>query len=177
MKHVAVIKLTVGTILIINALQQVLAYKTWWFIQNVNLIFHEAGHVLFMFFGEFMHILGGSLLEILIPLLVTIHFVRSKQLFSAGCTSWWMATAFLSVSIYASDANERLLPLITRDVSTHDWYNLLLMFNLLKYDDLFGYLFILGSLMSIALIGYFLSKDKDIKYFLSQVNQRSNETK
>lgn len=162
MKWKAIIKLSVGAILTISALEQILSHETWWFIQNVNLIFHEAGHVLFMFFGEFLHILGGSLLEILIPSLVTLHFFRTKQPFSAACTSWWMATAFLSVSIYASDAQERELPLITRDIDTHDWFNILQPLGLLKNDYIFGYFFLLGSLASIGLLLYLLSRDNDI---------------
>lgn len=151
-----------------NALGQIFSNQSWWFIQNVNLVFHEAGHVIFMFFGQFLHTLGGSLLEILVPSLVTLHFYRSKQFFSAACTSWWMATAFLSVSVYASDAQARLLPLITNDVSTHDWYNLLQRAGLLRYDDVFGYIFILCALASVFLIGYFLIKDKDVASFLKQ---------
>lgn len=141
---------------------QILNHETWWFIQNVNLIFHEAGHVLFMFFGETLHILGGSLVEILIPILVTIHFIHSKQIFSAACTCWWSSTAFLSVSIYASDAQERVLPLITNDVSTHDWFNLLLKFNLLKYDDLVGFVFFCSSLVSVSLLILLILRDKDV---------------
>lgn len=163
MKTVGVLKVIIGFFLSISAIKQVFEHETWWFIQNVNLIFHEAGHVIFMFFGETLNIFGGSLLEILIPILVTIHFYQSGQFFSASCTSWWMATAFLSVAIYAGDAQERLLPLITRDVSTHDWYNLLLKYNLLKYDDWFGYLFTLCALASVFLLGYFLSKDKQVQ--------------
>ena len=163
MKSVGIIKLLIGIGLIVNALGQIFSHHTWWFIQNVNLIFHEAGHVIFMFFGDFMHIFGGSFLEMLIPSLITFHFFRTRQIFSAACTSWWMATAFLSVSIYASDAQERTLPLITRDVSTHDWFNILVSFGLLKYDDLFGYFFWCLSLLSVGLMVYFLSKDKQVR--------------
>ena len=163
MKVNAVIKITIGSLLAISALKQVIGQETWWFIQNVNLIFHEAGHVIFMFFGETLHILGGSLLEVTVPIIVTIHFYRSQQFFSASCTSWWTTTAFLSVAIYAGDASKRALPLITRDVSTHDWYNLLLKFNLLRYEDWFAYTFTICALISIFMIGYLLSKDKDVR--------------
>ena len=39
----------------------------WRMIDGFNLVMHEAGHVLFMFFGEFMTILGGSLFQVLAP--------------------------------------------------------------------------------------------------------------
>lgn len=165
MKWVAVVKLLIGVSLAVNALSQIFKQETWWFIQNINLVFHEAGHVLFIFFGNFLYTLGGSLLEIIVPCLVTLHFARSRQFFSAAVTSWWMATAFLSVSIYASDAKSRLLPLITGDTATHDWYNLLHDLNLLEFADVFGYIFTIFALASVALIWHLLSKDPQIIIF------------
>lgn len=163
MKVLGVIKLILGVGLLTNGLTQLISHETWWFMQNVNLIFHEAGHVLFMFFGKFLYILGGSLSEILIPTLITVYFWYHQQTFSAACTSWWMATAFLSVSIYAADAYERHLPLITGDIETHDWFNLLQPYGFLKYDNLFGYTFWLAGLLSLGLLVYFLYKDKEIR--------------
>jgi len=32
-------------------------------LDGANLIFHEAGHVIFAFFGEFLQFLGGSITE------------------------------------------------------------------------------------------------------------------
>lgn len=162
-------KILTGLILTWNAFSQIFNQKTWWFIQNVNLIFHEAGHVVFMFFGNFLNILGGSLLEILIPFSIVLYFASRKEYFSASFSSWWLATALLSVSIYAQDASERDLPLITNDINTHDWYNLLSQMNLLKYDDLFGYIFWCGSLVSAGFIIFFLTKDQDVKSIFKRI--------
>src|SRR3954462_1087916 len=38
------------------------------FVHLINLVFHESGHIIFSPFGEFMTVLGGSLMQILIPL-------------------------------------------------------------------------------------------------------------
>jgi hypothetical protein len=168
MKTRVLFKISSISLLTYSALVQIVTRETWWFIQNVNLIFHEAGHIIFMFFGETLAILGGSLLEILIPVAVTLHFIFSKQYFSAAFSSWWTATALLSVSIYASDARERLLPLITNDTNTHDWFNLLSKYNLLKYDDLVGYLFWCGAIMSVVAMLYLATKDKDIRHSFNQ---------
>jgi hypothetical protein len=40
------------------------------FMHLVDLIFHEAGHVLFIPFDRFMTILGGSLTQLLMPIMV-----------------------------------------------------------------------------------------------------------
>lgn len=166
MKSSAIIKLLLGTLLSISALIQLFSHHSWWFIQNVNLIFHEAGHVIFGLFDDFIGLIGGTLLEILIPLTVTAHFFFTRQYFSASFGAWWLSTAFLSVSVYASDAQERFLPLLGGDAVMHDWFNILLKLNLLQYDDVVGYLFWCCGLLSVGLLLFFLTKDKDIKTLL-----------
>ena len=117
----------------------------WAFISGVNLIFHEAGHVIFSLFGQFMYVLGGTIGELLIPTVVAGHFFLKRQLFSLGFALWWLSTALLNVGIYAADAKERALPLITGDESTHDWMYLLLETNLIRYDNIIGGIFITAS--------------------------------
>jgi hypothetical protein len=157
------LKIVVGLILIVSAFVQYFTNTPWWFMQNVNLIFHEAGHVFLMFFGQTLHMLGGSLFEIAIPLFVLLYFSYKKQYFSAGFGAWWVSTALLSVSIYVSDAQERILPLLGGGAVNHDWHTLLSQWGLLTYDDLFGYLFWLTGLCAVFLIGYFIYQDRDVK--------------
>lgn len=38
----------------------------WHLIDGVNLVIHEAGHIVFMPFGEFIMIAGGSLFQIIL---------------------------------------------------------------------------------------------------------------
>ena len=42
------------------------------FLHLINLPFHEAGHIFFMFFGRFLMTLGGSLTQLLVPAALTI---------------------------------------------------------------------------------------------------------
>ena len=46
------------------------------FLHLPDLVFHEAGHMIFAPFGRFMTVLGGSLLQCLIPVIAAIAFVR-----------------------------------------------------------------------------------------------------
>ena len=158
-----IFKLLAGLFLGVNALTQILRNETWWFIQNINLVFHEAGHLIFSVLGDFMSLIGGGLLEILIPVIVTFHFVLQRHWFSAAFGSWCLSTAFLCDSIYASDAQERLLPLLGGEAVLHDWYHILSRVGLLEYDDLIGYIFRLAGLACVALLIFLLSKDKDVK--------------
>lgn len=137
----------------------------WIFIQNANLIFHEAGHVIFSFFGDFMHVLGGTLGEFLIPLIVTLHFFINKNVYSAGFGLWWTSTAFWSISVYARDAQVQLLPLITGNSEHHDWTYILGQLNILHKDQLVGNIFLGISIFffACALIVFIFDFQKTLK--------------
>jgi hypothetical protein len=47
------------------------------FLHLINLPFHEAGHILFSPFGEFMTTLGGSLTQVLVPIVCGIAFLTT----------------------------------------------------------------------------------------------------
>ncbi len=108
------------------------------FIHGVNLIFHEAGHTLFMIFGRFLHILGGSLLQILIPSVISGYFFYTKQPYAGAVALCWTGENFWDVSIYIKDAQLRLLPLLGGENVLHDWHFLLLDLRLLTQGQLIG---------------------------------------
>lgn len=95
------------------------------FIDSVNLIFHEAGHTIFSFFGTFIHVLAGSGLQIALPLFITLYFFYKKQYVSGSLCLLWVGQNFINVSVYAADALSMELPLLGGDNSLHDWNYLL----------------------------------------------------
>ena len=105
------------------------------FLHNINLPFHEFGHLLFMPFGRFWHISGGSLFQILLPLLILLGFsIQQKDNFGASIMLWWCGQNFIDVSPYIADAQLRALPLISGlGEESHDWGNLLTMTGNLKH--------------------------------------------
>lgn len=106
------------------------------FISGVNLIIHEAGHFIFMFLGEFMHILGGSLNQVLIPLIFVGYFFLRRDLFSVGVILMWTGESIIEVARYAADAIVMQLPLLGGDNVIHDWNWLLSYTHLLKYTPI-----------------------------------------
>ncbi len=120
-------------------------------MNNVNLIFHEAGHVIFSFFGHFMHVLGGTLAEIGVPLIIIIHFLMQRQWYSVGFGFWWLSIAFWSISVYASDAQTQILPLLGGDSAGHDWTNILGMLGILRYDLVVGKVFLFLSILAFCI--------------------------
>ncbi|GEM45151.1 hypothetical protein [Deinococcus cellulosilyticus] len=109
--------------------------ETYSLLDYANLIFHEAGHVLFGFSGELLMYLGGSLNQVLVPLLCSGYFAYRRDLYASGLTLMWAAESMINVSVYIRDAQERTLPLITDDPDTHDWWNILVILNRLQQDD------------------------------------------
>lgn len=103
----------------------------------LDLGIHELGHILFQPMGQFMAIAGGSLFQILFPLLWFIGFLQKKWYFAA-CMCWcWLGMNLFDVATYAADARARLLPLATGLAGlyeqgsdetydrAHDWYQML----------------------------------------------------
>lgn len=105
------------------------------FMHAVNLPFHEFGHVLFSPFGRFLTILGGSLFQVLLPLMLGGVFVfQQRDNFAASITLWWCGQSFIDLAPYIDDAKARAIPLVGgRGEEAHDWGNLLTMFNAVEH--------------------------------------------
>ncbi len=109
------------------------------FLHLVHLVFHEAGHVLFAWFGQFMGVLGGSLLQVLMPV---IWFVAARfwgrDAFAGALCLWLAGQNLVDVSLYINDARSLQLMLLGggtgREVEGHDWEYLLTELNLLHKD-------------------------------------------
>lgn len=99
------------------------------FLHNINLAFHEFGHVFFSPLGEFMMILGGSLFQVLLPLALLLAFsLYQADNFGASVMLWWCGQSFVDVAPYIRDAEYRTLPLVGGgSEESHDWGNLLTM--------------------------------------------------
>lgn len=109
------------------------------FMHDVDLPIHEAGHVLFRPFGEWMMYLGGSLFQCLLPVLIGVAFIwKMRNPFGAAFCLWWTAENVLDVAPYIYDAKLMALPLVGEwndevaemHVLRHDWHNILLPFRL-----------------------------------------------
>jgi hypothetical protein len=87
---------------------------------------HEGGHLLFRFFGEFLNIAGGTLLQLGVPVALAIYFLFQRQ-----------AQQFLPIATYMADARAQDLPLLTigdGDYVIHDWNYLFSKVGLLQHD-------------------------------------------
>jgi hypothetical protein len=111
------------------------------FMHLVNLPIHEAGHVLFRPFGDYLTSLGGSLLQLLLPLsLGAYQLLRSRDPLGSAVCLWWHGQNYHDLAPYIADAREMVLPLLggntgrTAPYGFHDWNFLLAEKGLLQHD-------------------------------------------
>jgi hypothetical protein len=106
----------------------------------VNLPFHEAGHLLFLPLGMFMSALGGSLGQLLMPLICLGTFLlKMRNPFGAAVCLWWVGQSFMDMAPYIADARAMRLILlggITGHEADgyHDWNYLLGRLDWLEHD-------------------------------------------
>lgn len=116
-------------------------------VHNINLAFHEAGHVLFGLFGnDTLTILGGSLNQLLIPFIIFVAFFHKRDRAGATFALLWFFGNFIDVAVYMADGRFLQLPLIgDLGMEAHDWRNLFNRFDLWGVDQvLANTLFYLG---------------------------------
>lgn len=109
------------------------------FLHLPNLVFHEAGHILFSPFGRFMTVLGGSLTQVLVPLVCAGAFLwQTRDPFGAAVAIWWAGENLIDVAPYINDARELKLVLLGgrtgAEVEGHDWEYLLYAMGLAHKD-------------------------------------------
>ena len=150
-----------------------LAYYGWFFINleiyrsqtrvsivdyilsMANLVFHEAGHIILSVFGDFMATLGGSLLQVLIPLIFLVAFLQQHNAFAAAVMLWWAGQSLIELAPYINDASDQRMQLLGgvtgRDVpGYHDWNNLLGRLGWLEYDQSIARLAHLGGTVCLV---------------------------
>ncbi len=127
------------------------------FLDMVDLLIHEAGHLLFRPFGEFMMIAGGSLLQVIFPAVFVGYFVWHFKYFSAAIVLFWVGQSVLNVYVYAADAQVMQLVLISgftgSEGSFHDWNHMLTSLGLLDSTKMVaGLIRAIGTLTIIAAV-------------------------
>jgi hypothetical protein len=110
------------------------------FLDNANLMIHEAGHPLFGIlgggaengFGHTLTVLGGTLLELIVPLSCAVYFfLRRESTATTFCTFWFFEN-FLYIGTYMADARTSALLLVGSGDS--DWEVLFTQWNLMLHD-------------------------------------------
>lgn len=119
------------------------------FLDYVNLMIHEGGHFFFSWFGETIHILGGTLAELIVPLLCAVYFFWQRETTAVAFSCFWFFENFPYIGTYMADARSASLPLVGSDES--DWAILFGQWGLLFQDQEIGRIMhVLGWIGMIA---------------------------
>ena len=126
-------------------------------LDNVNLPFHEFGHIFFGVFGRTIGIWGGTIAQLLMPSMVLASFWRRRETSAVAFSIFWIGENLLNISVYIADARSRLLPLVGG--GEHDWYIILSGMNMLQFDTVIaGIVKTLGWIIMIGAIAWLAIK-------------------
>ena len=135
------------------------------FLDHVNLIIHEGGHFFFSWFGDTVRILGGTLGELIVPLLCALYFFWQREATGFAFSAFWFFENFPYIGTYMADARTSSLPLVGADES--DWTILFTQWGLLAQDQRIGGIMrtlgYLGMLSTMVWLAYRLRRDTAAK--------------
>ncbi len=139
------------------------------FLHGPLLVFHEAGHVLFSPFGEWLMVIGGTLGQLLMPaLLAAALLLKNRDPFGAAIGLWLLGVSLLDVAPYMYDALQPRLMLLsgsTGEAGGHDWIHLFASMGLLPRAQFIGAathkLGALVLLLALAWGGWLLKLQRD----------------
>ena len=137
-RNARLVGIALGALYVIRYFRTWSDADTWTILDDVDLAIHEAGHMIFMPFGEFMMVLGGSLFQLIVPAVFVGYFARRRDWYASFFVMLWLGQSCFNLSYYIADARARELPLITGDPTSHDWTWLLLQTDLLSMDVAIG---------------------------------------
>ena len=129
----------------------VLTRKDYSLLDAADLFVHELGHLVFAFMGEPLRMAGGTLLQIIVPVLLTAGFLKGAYRPGVQFSLFWLGQNFLNISVYAQDARRQMLPLVGGPHARHDWNWMLGQMGILDWDQAIGFIFIGLAFVAFAL--------------------------
>jgi hypothetical protein len=129
------------------------------FLHGPLLLFHEAGHVIFRVFGEWVGVLGGTLAQLLLPAAIVVAFLwKNRDPFGAALGLWLLGVSLLDVAPYMYDALQPQLTLLNGSAGEeggHDWIYLFESMGLRPRAQFLGAAtHKLGALVVLAALGW-----------------------
>ena len=111
--------------------------------------------MIFSFFGEWMHFLGGTLLQLFIPGVIAFHFLLRHHKYEAAFCFLWFGESMMYTGEYLGDAQAQKLPLVGG--GTHDWNWMLSRLDILEQcESIALFVHVIASIVVVGCIGYLL---------------------
>jgi hypothetical protein len=127
-------------------------------IDLVLIPIHEGGHLLFRFFGEFVMVVGGTLMQLGVPAMLATFFAFQRDVQGTAFCTFFFFEQFLPISTYMADARTQELPLLTvgdADYVIHDWNYLFTQLGVIDHDTQIAQAVrVLGWIGMLATVGW-----------------------
>jgi hypothetical protein len=91
-----------------------------WFIDTVDIFVHEAGHLFFTPAGDVLYYLGGSIIQVVLPMAAAILLLGISTRSLSYCL-YWLGHNLANISVYIADAPKLELKMYSFH-GLHDWY-------------------------------------------------------
>jgi len=101
-------------------------------IDHANLLFHEAGHPVIGLFNSRLEPYGGTIGQLVFPVVLAVSFWRKDQPLSFAGSLIWFFENWLNIARYMADARAQVLPLVGG--GDHDWARILGHWHMLAHD-------------------------------------------
>ena len=100
-------------------------------IASIDRTAHEIGHIISSPFGDTSYLLGGSLMQIILPCALLYYFCKKKKsYFASGVMLWWIGENLTNISAHLHNIS-----------ADKDLIELLTQWNALTHTELIGNLF------------------------------------
>lgn len=123
----------IAVVLALYTIRVLATWQAWHLPDFINLPVHETGHLVFGWGGDMLAALGGTLLQLIMPISFAVAFHRRADRRGTGLMIWWLGQSAINVARYVADARAQVLPLVGG--GEHDWTFLLTSWNLLQQDQ------------------------------------------
>jgi hypothetical protein len=130
------------------------------YMDGVFVPVHEGGHIIFGWFGKFISVAGGTLLQLAAPAMLAIYFVFRRQPQGVTFCMFFLFQQFSPIATYMADARAQELPLLTvgsGDDVIHDWNYLFGKLGLLAHDtQIASAMRVIGWLGMLSIVAWFV---------------------
>ncbi len=101
-------------------------------LDHANLLFHEAGHPIIGLVSTRLEPYGGTLGQLVFPVVLAVSFWRKGEPVGVAAGSIWLFENLFNIARYMADARALMLPLVGG--GDHDWNTILSRWGVLQYD-------------------------------------------
>ena len=122
-------------------------------LDGANLLIHEAGHPVIGIFSNRLMVYGGTIFQLLFPLLTAIHFSREGDRPGTAAGAIWLGESLLNVARYMADARAQVLPLVGG--GEHDWTEIFSRWGVLHLDGrIAGFTRLMAQLLILGAVAW-----------------------